>query len=108
MSLTTPAACSLLTADMGQLTARLMTMRLAAENTSVNVAKIVEDHPSLLLQQTFSLDQQVAFLPDWASWSSCVGSYCRSRSQSSVLSNDSATSSMMPNANIRACNPRLL
>ncbi|KAL0031970.1 hypothetical protein WJX79_009484 [Trebouxia sp. C0005] len=48
----------LLTADMGQLTARLMTMRLAAENTSVNVAKIVEDHPSLLLQQTFSLDQQ--------------------------------------------------
>ena len=44
---------------MGQLTARLMTMRLAAENTSVNVAKIVEDHPSLLLQQTFSLDQQV-------------------------------------------------
>lgn len=48
----------LLTADMGQLTARLMTMRLAAENTRVNVAKIVEDHPSLLLQQTFSLDQQ--------------------------------------------------
>ena len=44
---------------MGQLTARLMTMRLAAENTRVNVAKIVEDHPSLLLQQTFSLDQQV-------------------------------------------------
>ena len=44
---------------MGQLTARLMTMRLAAESTSVNVAKIVEDHPSLLLQQTFSLDQQV-------------------------------------------------
>ncbi len=57
------AACRLLTADMGQLTARLMTMRLAAENTSVNVAKIVEDHPSLLLQQTFCLDQQVALLP---------------------------------------------
>ncbi len=70
--LTTPAACRLLTADMGQLTARLMTMRLAAENTSVNVAKIVEDHPSLLLQQSFSLDQQVRSCltgsPDYPVW----------------------------------------
>ncbi len=70
--LTTPAACRLLTADMGQLTARLMTMRLAAENISVNVAKIVEDHPSLLLQQSFSLDQQVRSCltgsPDYPVW----------------------------------------
>ena len=44
---------------MGHMTARLLAMRLAAEGTSVNVAKIVEEHPSLLLQQTFTLDQEV-------------------------------------------------
>lgn len=44
---------------MGHMTARLLAMRLAAEGTSVNVAKIVEEHPSLLLQQTFTLDHEV-------------------------------------------------
>ena len=39
-----------------------MAMRLAAEATDVNLLKIVENHPSLLLHQTFTLDQQV-FLP---------------------------------------------
>ena len=86
---------------MGQLTARLMTMRLAAENTSVNMAKIVEDHPSLLLQQTFSLDQQVALSFDCTCQSSCVGSYFRSRSQSS----DPATISNMTHARISVCLP---
>jgi len=44
---------------MSQLTARLLAMKLAAESTSVDVVKIVENHPSLLLQKTFALDQQV-------------------------------------------------
>ena len=53
------ACFRLLTADMGHLTKRLMAMRLAAEATDVNLLKIVESHPSLLLHQTFTLDQQV-------------------------------------------------
>lgn len=48
----------LLAADMSQLSARLMVMRLAAQSTNVNVLKIVEDHPCLLLQESFTLDQQ--------------------------------------------------
>lgn len=48
----------LLTADLSHLTKRLMAMRLAAEATDVNLLKIVENHPSLLLHQTFTLDQQ--------------------------------------------------
>ncbi|KAL3149469.1 hypothetical protein ABBQ32_002253 [Trebouxia sp. C0010 RCD-2024] len=48
----------LLAADMSQLSDRLMVMRLAAQSTNVNVLKIVEDHPCLLLQKTFALDQQ--------------------------------------------------
>lgn len=48
----------LLTADIGHLTSRLLAMRLAAESTDVNVIKVVEEHPSLLLQQIFTVDQQ--------------------------------------------------
>ena len=51
--------CRLLTADIGHLTSRLLAMRLAAESTDVNVIKVVEEHPSLLLQQIFTVDQQV-------------------------------------------------
>ena len=50
----------LLAADMSQLSARLMVMRLAAQSTDVNVLKIVEDHPCLLLQETFALDSQAS------------------------------------------------
>lgn len=50
----------LLAADMSQLSARLMLMRLAAQSTDVNVLKIVEDHPCLLLQETFALDSQAS------------------------------------------------
>ena len=50
----------LLVADMAQLSARLMVMRLAAQSTDVNVLKIVEDHPCLLLQETFALDSQAS------------------------------------------------
>ena len=50
----------LLAADLGQLTARLMVMKLAAQSTDVDVVKIVESHPSLLLQKTFLLDQQAS------------------------------------------------
>lgn len=45
---------------MSQLSDRLMVMRLAAQSTNVNVLKIVEDHPCLLLQKTFALDQQAS------------------------------------------------
>ena len=45
---------------MSQLSARLMVMRLAAQSTNVNVLKIVEDHPCLLLQETFALDEQAS------------------------------------------------
>ena len=37
-----------------------MVMRLAAQSTNVNVLKIVEDHPCLLLQETFALDVQAS------------------------------------------------
>lgn len=50
----------LLAADMSQLSARLMLMRLAAQSTDVNVLKIVEDHPCLLLQETLALDSQAS------------------------------------------------
>lgn len=49
----------LLTADMSQLSSRLLTMKLAAGSAAVDVIKIVEDHPSLLLQQNFILDEEV-------------------------------------------------
>lgn len=51
--------CRLLNVDMSHLSSRLMTMKLAAGSTQVDVIKIVQDHPSLLLQQSFVLDQQV-------------------------------------------------
>ena len=50
----------LLAADTSQLSARLMAMRLAAQSTDVDVLKIVEDHPCLLLQETFALDSQAS------------------------------------------------
>ena len=61
----------LLAADMSQLSARLMVMRLAAQSTEVNVLKIVEDHPCLLLQETFALDSQ-ASQPSQNSVTLCV------------------------------------
>lgn len=36
-----------------------MTMKLAAGSAQVDVIKVVQDHPSLLLQQNFVLDEQV-------------------------------------------------
>lgn len=36
-----------------------MTMKLAAGSTQVDVIKTVHKHPSLLLQKSFVLDQQV-------------------------------------------------